>query len=133
MSRLVGVGVGRGTPTWSRSGPSGLSRARTWSSSRTRPGTCCRTPDWAGPRRSSARAHLASAGATVQALRSAASVVAFATIGDPSACPTVSYRCVHAGSPARAGRGGRPGITAMRALAAASRTPLVEEDEVLAR
>ena len=83
------------------------------------------------PRRSAAWA--ASADATMAAFESGASVVAFATIGDPSVYSTFSYLAASVQD--------RlpdvdvevvPGITAMQALAAASRTPLVEGDEILA-
>ena len=83
------------------------------------------------PRRAAAWA--ASADATVEAFRSGASVVAFATIGDPSVYSTFSYLAasVQDRLPEVAVEV-VPGITAMQALAAASRTPLVEGDEILA-
>ncbi len=73
------------------------------------------------------------AAAAVRAFEAGATRVGFATIGDPSVYSTFSYLAA----------GVRdqvpglevqvvPGITAMQALAAASRTPLVEGDEVLA-
>lgn len=75
----------------------------------------------------------ASAEQAVQAFTSGAKRVGFATIGDPSVYSTFSYLAasvrerlpgVHVQVV--------PGITAMQALAAASRTPLVEGDEILA-
>lgn len=80
-----------------------------------------------------AEAWRASADAAVQAFADGAGQVGFATIGDPSVYSTFSYLAA----------GVReqvpdlevvvvPGITAMQALAAASRTPLVEGDEILA-
>lgn len=75
----------------------------------------------------------ASADAAVAAFESGAATVALATVGDPAVFSTFSYL-----------RGNVkqrlpdvdvtliPGITAMQALAAASRTPLVEGREVLA-
>ena len=74
-----------------------------------------------------------SATAAIEAFEAGAQTVSFATVGDPSVYSTFSYL---AGTVL-----GRfpdveievvPGITAMQALAAASRTPLVEGTEVLA-
>lgn len=88
-------------------------------------------PSGVTPRR--AEAWRASADAAAAAFDRGATVVAFATIGDPSVYSTFSYLA--------AGVRDRlpgvtvtvvPGITAMQALAAASGTPLVEGDEVLA-
>lgn len=73
------------------------------------------------------------ADAAIAAFAEGAERVAFATIGDPSVYSTFSYLAATVT--------GRlpdvtvevvPGITAMQALAAASLTPLVEGDEVLA-
>lgn len=75
----------------------------------------------------------ASVEAAVRCFAEGATQVGFATIGDPSVYSTFSYLA--------AGVRDRlptvevtvvPGITAMQALAAASRVPLVEGDEVLA-
>ena len=75
----------------------------------------------------------ASATAAVEEFEAGAASVAFATIGDPSVYSTFSYLAAYVLE--------RlpdvevevvPGVTAMQALAAASRTPLVEGDEVLA-
>ena len=74
-----------------------------------------------------------SAAVACDAFETGADVVAFATVGDPSVYSTFSYL-----ADAVLERFGDvevevvPGITAMQALAAASRTPLVEGDEVLA-
>ena len=74
-----------------------------------------------------------SAAAAIEAFEGGASTVSFATVGDPSVYSTFSYLAssvlerlpdVHIEVV--------PGITAMQALAAASRTPLVEGTEVLA-
>lgn len=75
----------------------------------------------------------AAAAAAVAAFASGAGVVAFATVGDPSVYSTFSYLAaeVTAALPDVAIEV-VPGITAMQALAAASRTPLVEGTEVLA-
>ena len=74
----------------------------------------------------------ASAQAAEEAFAAGARSVAFATVGDPSVYSTFSYLADHV----RAGVPGLqvsviPGITAMQALAAASRIPLVEAQEVL--
>ncbi|MFT3877751.1 MAG: precorrin-2 C(20)-methyltransferase [Propioniciclava sp.] len=75
----------------------------------------------------------ASAQAASDAFNAGARVVAFATIGDPSVYSTFSYLAaavlgVHPDVEVEV----IPGVTAMQALAAASRSPLVEGDEVLA-
>ena len=79
------------------------------------------------------KAWLDSAEAAIAAFDSGAEVVVFATVGDPSVYSTFSYLAAHVVE--------RlpevevevvPGITAMQALAAASRTPLVEGTETLA-
>lgn len=74
----------------------------------------------------------ASARAAEEAFAGGARSVAFATVGDPSVYSTFSYLADHV----RAAVPGLqvdviPGITAMQALAAASRIPLVEAREVL--
>ena len=79
-----------------------------------------------------AEAWRASADAAVQAFADGAGQVGFATIGDPSVYSTFSYLVASV----RDQLGALdvqlvPGITAMQALAAASRTPLVEGDESL--
>lgn len=75
----------------------------------------------------------ASVTAAVEALDCGAQTVAFATIGDPSVFSTFSYLCDLV-TQARPGVELQviPGITAMQALAARSRTPLVEGQEILA-
>ncbi|MFD0867336.1 precorrin-2 C(20)-methyltransferase, partial [Tessaracoccus lubricantis] len=78
-------------------------------------------------------AWLTSAAAAVEEFDGGAGVVAFATVGDPSVYSTFSYLAAHV----VASRPGVevevvPGITAMQALAAESRTPLVEGQVVLA-
>ncbi len=75
----------------------------------------------------------ASADQAVKSFSEGASRIGFATIGDPSVYSTFSYLA----SSVREQVADLqveviPGITAMQALAAASRTPLVEGDEVLA-
>lgn len=84
-----------------------------------------------GPERRAAWAE--STDAAVRAFRDGAQLVCFATVGDPSVYSTFSYLAAEV---SRAVPGVRievvPGITAMQALAAASRTPLVEGREVLA-
>lgn len=73
-----------------------------------------------------------SADAAVDAFTSGAALVAFATVGDPSVYSTFSYLAseVLAVMP-NLHVSVIPGITAMQALAAASRTPLVEGRESL--
>lgn len=73
------------------------------------------------------------ADAAAQAFLSGATIVAFATVGDPSVYSTFSYLAAHvrAALPDLAVTV-VPGITAMQALAAAACTPLVEAQEVLA-
>lgn len=83
------------------------------------------------PRRSASWA--ASARAALAAFDDGATTVAFATVGDPSVYSTFSYLAATVTAERPAVRiEVIPGITAMQALAAASRTPLVEGDEVLA-
>ena len=74
----------------------------------------------------------ASAQAAVEAFQAGATVVAFATVGDPSVYSTFSYLAaeVLAALPS-VEVAVVPGITAMQALAAASLTPLVEGQESL--
>ncbi|QLQ17415.1 MAG: precorrin-2 C(20)-methyltransferase [Micropruina sp.] len=74
----------------------------------------------------------ASAQAAVDAFKSGAATVAFATVGDPSVYSTFSYLAaqVQAVVP-DVDVSVVPGITAMQALAAASLTPLVEGRESL--
>lgn len=75
----------------------------------------------------------ASASAAVTAFEGGAGHVAFATIGDPSVYSTFSYLAAYVLEQLPDVQVQVvPGITAMQALAAASRTPLVEGDEVLA-
>nr|WP_156887629.1 precorrin-2 C(20)-methyltransferase [Propionicicella superfundia] len=74
----------------------------------------------------------ASAQAAEEAFADGARTVAFATVGDPSVYSTFSYLAAHV----QAAVPGLtvevvPGITAMQALAAVSRTPLVEGRETL--
>ncbi len=74
-----------------------------------------------------------SAEAAVEAFDAGATTVAFATIGDPSVYSTFSYLSAHV-TRARPEVHVEvvPGVTAMQALAATSRTPLVEGRETLA-
>lgn len=74
-----------------------------------------------------------SAQAAIDAFEGGAASVAFATIGDPSVYSTFSYLAAYVLErlPDVAVEV-VPGVTAMQALAAASRTPIVEGDEVLA-
>lgn len=78
-------------------------------------------------------AWLTSAAAAIEEFDGGADVVAFATVGDPSVYSTFSYLAAHIVDE-RPGTEVEviPGITAMQALAAESRTPLVEGQEVLA-
>lgn len=80
-----------------------------------------------------AAAWQSSADAAVRAFAEGARQVGFATIGDPSVYSTFSYLAagVRAQLPELVVEV-LPGITAMQALAAASGTPLVEGDEILA-
>ena len=89
--------------------------------------------DRTGVTRRRAAAWETGASEAVAAFEAGATTVAFATIGDPSVYSTFSYLAASVRT--------RvpdvtveivPGITAMQALAAASGTPLVEGDEVLA-
>ncbi len=79
------------------------------------------------------QAWLTSARAAVDAFADGAATVAFATVGDPSVYSTFSYLAAHVTEQtADVTVEVVPGITAMQALAATSRTPLVEGQEVLA-
>jgi len=83
-----------------------------------------------GPLRT--QAWQASADAVEQAFLAGAQVIAFATIGDPSVYSTFSYLAAHVCERIPDVRVEVvPGITAMQALAAASRIPLVEGQETL--
>lgn len=78
-------------------------------------------------------AWLASATEAVTAFRSGATLVVFATVGDPSVYSTFSYLAAHVVEQLDDVEVEVvPGITAMQALAAASRTPLTEGTETLA-
>lgn len=78
-------------------------------------------------------AWLASATAAVDAFADGAATVAFATVGDPSVYSTFSYLAAHVLERLpEVEVSVIPGITAMQALAATSRTPLVEGTETLA-
>lgn len=78
-------------------------------------------------------AWLTSASAAVEELDGGAETVAFATVGDPSVYSTFSYLAAHVvESRPDVAVEVIPGITAMQALAAESRTPLVEGQEILA-
>lgn len=87
--------------------------------------------DGVGPRR--AQAWEASRDAVLRAFEDGARLVCMATVGDPSVYSTFSYLAAEV---VKALPDVRvevvPGITAMQALAAASRTPLVEGTETLA-
>lgn len=75
----------------------------------------------------------ASADAALAAFTEGASLVCFATVGDPSVYSTFSYLADHVTDAIRDVEVEViPGIMALQALAAASRTPLVEGTEVLA-
>jgi len=89
--------------------------------------------DRSGITRRRSEAWDASARAALEAFATGARTVSFATVGDPSVYSTFSYLAasVVARRPDVAIEV-VPGITAMQSLAAASRTPLVEGDEVLA-
>ena len=75
----------------------------------------------------------AAADAAVGAFRDGAEVVVFATVGDPSVYSTFSYLAAHIVELLpEVEIQVVPGVTAMQALAAESRTPLVEGTETLA-
>lgn len=83
-----------------------------------------------GPKR--AEAWQISAQAALDAFAAGARSVAFATVGDPSVFSTFSYLAGHVTAQlSDVSVGVVPGITAMQALAAESRTPLTEGQEVL--
>ncbi|MDF1488989.1 precorrin-2 C(20)-methyltransferase [Tessaracoccus caeni] len=74
-----------------------------------------------------------SAEAAVDAFQAGAQLVVFATVGDPSVYSTFSYLAAHVVVlMPEVEIDVVPGITAMQALAAESRTPLVEGTETLA-
>lgn len=73
----------------------------------------------------------ASATAAVEAFEAGAKRVAFATVGDASVFSTFSYLCDLVSRRVEVKVEVIPGITAMQAIAAASRTPLVEGQEIL--
>lgn len=78
-------------------------------------------------------AWLTSATAVLDAFADGATTVAFATVGDPSVFSTFSYLAGHVVEQLPDVEiEVIPGITAMQAIAAESRTPLVEGQEVLA-
>lgn len=84
-----------------------------------------------GPRR--AEAWQTAAAEAVTAFEGGARTVVFATVGDPSVYSTFSYLAAHVTQALPDVEVQVvPGITAMQAIAAASRTPLVEGQEVLA-
>ena len=79
------------------------------------------------------QAWLDSAEAAINAFESGAETVVFATVGDPSVYSTFSYLAAHVVEQLpEVEVEVVPGITAMQALAARSRTPLVEGTETLA-
>lgn len=79
------------------------------------------------------QAWLDSAEAAINAFAAGADVVAFATVGDPSVYSTFSYLAAHVVEQLpEVEIEVIPGITAMQALAASSRIPLVEGTETLA-
>lgn len=82
-----------------------------------------------GARRS--QAWEASATAAVKAFEAGASRVAFATVGDASVFSTFSYLSDLVSQRMEVKVEVIPGITAMQAIAAANRTPLVEGQEIL--
>ena len=73
-----------------------------------------------------------SAAVAVEKIQSGATKIGFATIGDPSVYSTFSYLVASVREQVDVEVEVIPGITAMQALAAASKTPLCEGDEVLA-
>ena len=82
-----------------------------------------------GQRRASAWE--ASATTAIEAFEAGAKRVAFATVGDASVFSTFSYLCDLVSRRVEVKVEVIPGITAMQAIAAASRTPLVEGQEIL--
>ncbi len=77
------------------------------------------------------RAWELSAAEAVTAFNSGSRVVAFATVGDPSVFSTFSYLSDLVTQQLQVSVEVIPGITAMQALAATSRIPLVEGQEIL--
>ena len=82
-----------------------------------------------GQRRASAWE--ASATTAIEAFEAGAKRVAFATVGDASVFSTFSYLCDLVSRRVEVTIEVIPGITAMQAIAATSRTPLVEGQEIL--
>lgn len=82
-----------------------------------------------GQRRASAWE--ASATTAIEAFEAGAKRVAFATVGDASVFSTFSYLCDLVSRRIEVTIEVIPGITAMQAIAATSRTPLVEGQEIL--
>ena len=82
-----------------------------------------------GQRRASAWE--ASATTAIEAFEAGAKRVAFATVGDASVFSTFSYLCDLVSRRVEVTIEVIPGITAMQAIAATSRTPLVEGREIL--
>ena len=74
----------------------------------------------------------ASAAVALEAFAGGAQLVALATVGDPSVYSTFSYLCDVVRRQREVNVEVVPGITAMQAIAARSRTPLVEGQEILA-
>lgn len=74
----------------------------------------------------------ASAAVALDAFAGGAQLVALATVGDPSVYSTFSYLCDVVRRQREVNVEVVPGITAMQAIAARSRTPLVEGQEILA-
>lgn len=88
--------------------------------------------DPTGVTRRRAAAWQTSATAAIDAFQTGATTIAFATIGDPSVYSTFSYLAASVLEQLPdVTIDVVPGITAMQALAAASRTPLIEGDESL--
>lgn len=73
-----------------------------------------------------------SAAVAIEQFEAGAKQIGFATIGDPSVYSTFSYLVASVREKIEVEVEVIPGITAMQALAAASKTPLCEGDEVLA-
>ena len=73
----------------------------------------------------------ASATTAIEAFEAGAKRVAFATVGDASVFSTFSYLCDLVSRRVDVTIEVIPGITAMQAIAATSRTPLVEGQEIL--
>lgn len=73
-----------------------------------------------------------SAAVALEAFANGARLVALATVGDPSVYSTFSYLCDVVRRKCEVAVEVVPGITAMQAMAARCRTPLVEGQEILA-